>query len=86
LDADSVYVFCDLVADDAAEGTADSDTAATMIGPDSRRQTVALMLTHTFTAAGTAKVKCRPTNPTSTTNVAVEFTKIVAVKVGSEVH
>ena len=81
-----VYVFCDLLPDNAAEGAPGTDLSATMVGPDSRRQTVTLMLTHTFAVAGTVTLKCRPTNPPTTTDVGAELTKIVAVKVDSETH
>jgi hypothetical protein len=83
--AGSVYVFCSLATSGAGD-TPDVDTSATMVGANSRRQTVALMLTHTFPAAGTLTLTCLPSNPPDTTDVVTELTKVVAVKVGSETH
>jgi hypothetical protein len=76
-----VYVFCSLAADSSVE-----DTSATMVSPASRRQTVTLMLTHTFAATGTVTLKCLPSNPPTTTDVVAELSKIVAVQVDSEIH
>jgi hypothetical protein len=79
--AESVYVFCDVLA-----GATTEDTSATMVGTNSARQTVALAFTGTFNSPTTVVLTCRPTNPATTTNVGTELTKIVAIKVGSETH
>jgi len=80
--SESVYVFCFL----DVNNPADEDISATMVGTGSARQTVALQMTHTFTSGGAITLSCRPTNLPNTTNVAVELTKITAVKVDSETH
>jgi len=79
--AESVYVFCSLLA-----GASKEDTSATMVGTDSARQTVTLAFTDTFNSPTTVVLTCLPTNPATTTNAGAELTKIVAIKLGSETH
>jgi hypothetical protein len=79
--AESVYVFCKVLA-----GASTEDTSATMVGTDSARQTVTLAFTDTFNSPTTVVLTCLPTNPATTTNAGAELTKIVAIKLGSETH
>ncbi|HEY4348880.1 MAG TPA: hypothetical protein VGM80_14955 [Gaiellaceae bacterium] len=75
----NVYVFCYL----NVNGPDDEDSSAAMLGRNSARVTVPLELTHKFSGAGTIALSCEPTRPTSSTDVAAEMTRIVAVRVDS---
>jgi hypothetical protein len=75
----SVYVFCYL----NVSSPSDEDSSAALVGRNVARQTVGLMLTHTFLGAGKIVLSCQPTRPATSADVVAEMSRIVAVKVDS---